>query len=69
MGARHGGIYLSDEELFRIGSCPGANSNLAAYVRKEQKKSELSNDLVLRTDGAWQGAPASRRRSESSTEA
>ena len=48
-------IYFTDEKLFRIGACPGGNNNLVVYVRKDLKKDQLPNDLILREDGTWQG--------------
>ena len=48
-------IFFTDEKLFRLGACPGGNNNLVVYVKKDVKKSEVSNDLILRDDGTWQG--------------
>ena len=48
-------IYFNDEKLFRVGAFPGGNNNLVAYVRRELKKDQLPNNLILREDGTWQG--------------
>ena len=48
-------IYFTDGELLRAGACPGGNNNLVVYARKDLKKDQLPNDLILREDGTWQG--------------
>ena len=48
-------IYCAEEELPRLGARPGGNNKLVVYVRKELRKRQLQNNLILRDDGARRG--------------
>ena len=50
MGAQ---IESGELDLEKIFFTDEGGDNIAAYVRKELKKGEMGNDLILRDDGTW----------------
>ena len=49
------GRFFAGEKIFRLGALKGGSQNQVIYVGNNAKKREVSNDLILREDGMWQG--------------
>ena len=46
-------IFLTGDQVFRIGACAGGRRNFVAYVKIGAKEADAANDIIPR-GGQWQ---------------